>query len=241
MQIDKKPIGQNLVVQENVLLDACYRMERNEKCLLAIGMSKLDPLTLPKKIQKGDIQLTVTVDEWRQVFPDTAKPYRALKEAADKMLSRQWRMDDQSSGDKYIKGNWFDCCLYDGENQLVTLAFTYTTAVRLQGMKNNFTKYQLGKIGKLQSFNQIRLYEFFSRYRDTGWWTIGVAELKEKLDIQGSYPRWVDFRKSVIDSSIKIINRNTDLEVSYKTKKKKRRVVAIDFFINIDQQQELDL
>lgn len=235
--IDRCSTIANIVVQDNVLIQACYQMSINEKRLLLLGISKLNPLELPDMIKGGEIEISVSIEEWQSVFPDD-NPYRTLRIAADRLLARNWRTDDPKIKGRYMKVNWFDLCIYDRNKGCVRLMFCRLTSLYLQGMVDEFTKFNIADIGRLASFNQIRLYEMLCQYRTTGYVCVGLETLKDRLGLAKAYPRWVDFDRCVIASSIKAINKNTSLNVTYLTCKEGRKITRLEFSFTSGRQNE---
>jgi plasmid replication initiation protein len=90
-----------------------------------------------------------------------------------------------------------------------------------------------------------RLYELLSQYRSTGEATFGILDLRGKMgtiDVKSGkikeYPEWSDFRKRCVDDAVDEINEKySDMEVSYKTHRRGRPVVAISFFFNFKPHQ----
>jgi len=228
-KIDGKHVIDNIVVQDNVLVQSCYQMSVNEKKLLALGMSKLNPMELPAMIAGGEVVIEVSVEEWVAAFGDK-NPYASMRDAADRLLGRNWRTDDPKIKGPYTKVNWFDSCYYDRARGVVRLLFCRHTSLFLQGMVDEFTKYRIGDIAQLGSFNQIRLYEMLCQFSETGFLTIGLDELKTRLCLERSYPRWVDFDRHVIKPSLAAINKSAGLGVTYKTVKTQRKVTRVEFF-----------
>jgi len=229
-KIDNAHTIANIIVQDNILIQSCYQMSINEKRLLLLGISKLNPMDMPAIVAGGNVEISVSIEEWQSVFPDD-NPYRTLRAAADRLLGRHWRSDDERIKGRYMKVNWFDMCVYDRDRGTVRLVFCRFTSIYLQGMLDEFTKFNIEDIGRLVSFNQIRLYEMLSQFRSTGFMCITLEELKKRLGLEDAYPRWVDFNRSVISVSITAINKNTDLNVSYKVTKTGRKVTGLKFYL----------
>lgn len=231
--------GNLSVTQDNGLIKAAYSMTTLEKRLLLVSMSKLNPVNPVRRGKPPVGRIKITAEDWANAFPNDPNPYRSLARSADNIMARHWRADH--CGGVYVKHNWLACCSYDPRGGGVELNFTEATSLRLHGLSASFTTLQLHQIGQLVSFNQIRLYEHLCQFRSTGYLTIKLEELKRALGLEDRYTRWADFRKAVIAPSVKAINKETDLLVTYKPYKLKRNVAGIEFTFAVDQQQELDL
>ena len=227
-KIDRSHTIANIVVQDNILVQACYQMSPNEKRLLLLGISKLNPLDMPAIVTGGKAEITVSTEEWQSIFPDD-NPYRTLRRAADRLLGRNWKSEDPKTNGRYIRVNWFDMCEYDRNKGTVRLVFCTLTSVFLQGMVDEFTKFRLADIGRLVSFNQIRLYEMLCQYRSTGFMRVDLDDLKIRLGLEKAYPQWAAFARRVITPSIQAINESTDLNVTWEVVKSGRKVTSIEF------------
>jgi plasmid replication initiation protein len=101
----------------------------------------------------------------------------------------------------------------------------------LLNLKEKFTRYNLDYALKMKSFYSIRIYEILSQFKNTGWRQMKVKELRNLLDIEEKHSRYNDFKRYVLERSIKEINKLTDLNIDYEEIKTSRRVTSIKFLI----------
>ena len=59
----------NLIVQSNEIIESCYSMPLNEKRLLMLGMSKVDPIAFP--LEDEPLKIDVTATEWAKFCSDS--------------------------------------------------------------------------------------------------------------------------------------------------------------------------
>lgn len=114
------------------------------------------------------------------------------------------------------------------------------------GMKKYFFKYQLWNALRLNSGNQIRMYEILKQYEKAGAREITIEELREFLGIEPTeYPRWERFRVRVLDSCQRALEENTDIKFTYEPIKKGKggKITALKFNIekNTDYIDQLTL
>lgn len=84
-------IETNQVAQDKVFIAACYTLSLNENRLLIAAISKIDPISHAWKTGKCDI--TVTVDEWSQLFTIHSHcNYAQLRQAAFKLYERSSKL-----------------------------------------------------------------------------------------------------------------------------------------------------
>lgn len=100
----------------------------------------------------------------------------------------------------------------------------------------NFTTYHFINIKGLKSSYSVELYEFFKSYEYShktiqNKLTISVERIKSKLGVSQNkgYERFVDFRRKLLDKAIKEINKETDINVEYETKRSGRPITHLIF------------
>jgi len=94
-----------------------------------------------------------------------------------------------------------------------------------------FTKFNILNIKPLTSTHAIRIYEMCKQFESTGWLTLEVDELRKRIFLVKEYKRISDFKKRVLEVAKNQINKNTDIEVSYKLRKQGKSYKFIDFKI----------
>lgn len=231
------PIDQNKtavsVTQDNQLIEASYKLSLNEKRLLLLGMSKLDPRHFPA----SGAEFELTVEEWRERFPQDETPWRALQRAAKKMMRRYVTFHPRAGVVKDI--NWFDSVEYiEGEGRIKVI-FTMSITTRLQGMLEQFTKLSLLDVSKLNSFHSIRLYELVSQFRSTGYRRISLGDFKIAMNCADSYPQTKELKRWVLNPALKEINEKADFEVECRDTKRGRRITGFEFIIQEREQGDL--
>ena len=130
------------------------------------------------------------------------------------------------------KTRWISTASYidgDGEIQIIFAPLMIPYITRLE---SEFTTYRLEKIGHLSSVHAVRLYELLLQYLGLGKREFEIPRLKETLGMEGEYPDIDNFKKRVIDSSVKQINAHTDITTSYTQRKTGRNVTHLNFKID---------
>lgn len=95
-----------------------------------------------------------------------------------------------------------------------------------------YLQYELKYILPLTSKYSYLLYLYLRDNRFRGTWRISVDELRDKkLDLKGNeyYKQFKYLKNEIINPAIKEIKEKTDIDVSFKTIKKGKPVVAIEF------------
>jgi plasmid replication initiation protein len=128
-----------------------------------------------------------------------------------------------------LQTKWVSFCFGDGEIQIIFAPLMIPYITRLE---SEFTTYRLEKIGHLSSVHAVRLYELLLQYLGLGKREFEIPRLKETLGMEGEYPDIDNFKKRVIDSSVKQINDHTDITTSYTQRKTGRNVTHLNFKID---------
>ena len=222
--------------QDNQLIESCYTMTLNEKRLLMLGISKVDPTAFPDSTDT--LEFDVTQEEWSHYYPSD-NAYRELKRAAKLLRGRFIRLHPKSGIEHEI--NWVDGIKYYHEKGRVNLRFGRSIQIRLSGMLEQFTKVDLLQINRLNSLYSIRLYETLSQFRSTGFRKINIEDFRFMMATGEAYTKLYELKRNVLFPSLKEVNQKTDLQVDYEDIKKGRKVIGFKFFFADKQQTEMDI
>ena len=113
----------------------------------------------------------------------------------------------------------------------VELIFAPAIIPLITRLEEHFTSYELEQISKLNSGYAIRLYELIIAWRSTGKTpAISYEDLRKKLGVlDHEYKVKADFKKRVLDSSLKQINEHTDITVKHEQHKTGREITGFSF------------
>ena len=113
----------------------------------------------------------------------------------------------------------------------VELIFAPAIIPLITRLEEHFTSYELEQISKLNSGYAIRLYELIIAWRSTGKTpVISYEDLRKKLGVlDHEYKVKADFKKRVLDSSLKQINEHTDITVKHEQHKTGREITGFSF------------
>jgi len=105
-------------------------------------------------------------------------------------------------------------------------------------LNGEYTKYQLSNIGKIKSIQQLKLYELLRSWAKQGVYKITLENLKEYLEIKnGTYKVYGNFKQKILNKSIEIINKETDITVQLEELKTKSfKVDTLIFHIELKKQ-----
>ncbi|GAA7869170.1 replication initiation protein [Helicobacter pylori] len=103
----------------------------------------------------------------------------------------------------------------------------------LLGLRKNFTQIPLQHILPINSGYAIRIYQMLlsDLKQNRNETTRYLIELQDILYVPKSMYKWDNFKRNVLEPSIKEINATTDIVASYRTKKERQKITQIVFEI----------
>ena len=210
--------------QDNQLIEACYTLSLNEKRILLLGIGRIDSRDWPALDRP--LRLSITAEEWSQFYPD-ATPWRAMKRAADTLLTRYLTLHPKVGITQKI--SWFDNVEYHEQEARMTIEFGRMMQVRLMGMIEEFTKIDLLAVNQFKSVYSIRLYELCNQFRSTGFRLIAVDDFRFAMDCVKKYPKIAMLKQRVITPSVSEINEKSDINISVTEVKRGRKITHFEF------------
>ena len=226
------------VTQDNQLIEACYSMTLNEKRLLLLGISKINPMVFPDKSKP--FRFKITAAEWAEHFGND-NPWRSLKRSADKLLERYLTLHPKTGHTKKI--TWFESCDYHeagtDEQAHVFMEFGRNVQIRLAGMLEQFTTIDLLAVSELSSTHAVRLYELIMQFKSTGYRTIAVEDFRLAMDVVNTNKGTKELKRAVLNPAVKQVNEKSDLFCIVTDIKKGVRITGFKFTFRTQEQQKL--
>lgn len=238
--MDTKLSSRDLVVKDNRLIEASYRLDLAEQRLVLLAIAEAR--------ESGE---KVTAETWLEVsakvYVDTfglsrTTGYKVLKQAADNLFNRWMQLrgiDGRTGKEVLVKTRWVSACMYVDQAALVRLQIAPVVIPYISNLESRFTAYQLKNVSQMTSFYAIRLYELLAQYKTIGTRSIDLIELKDFLGAtEKAYERMDNFKKKVLDLSVNQVNQFTDLMVSYETLKSGRSISGYTFQIQCKEKSK---
>ncbi|BBL77376.1 RepB family plasmid replication initiator protein [Methylomagnum ishizawai] len=226
------------VYKSNSLVEASYRLTVPEQRIILACISQVrrnEPVT-------DEVMYSVSaqdIAELAETDPKTA--YRDLQEAALRLKRREVRIEKEANSNARRKEvlicGWVQTIKYVESEGRICLRFNKDMLPYLTALTEQFTKYQLKAVARMNSAYAIRLYELLAQWRGTGSREIELAWLREALQVGDKYPSIKDFKKWVIDTAVAQINQYSDIKVRYDQRKTGRTVSHIRFIFGPKQTQ----
>ncbi|MGO1652980.1 replication initiation protein [Senegalia sp. (in: firmicutes)] len=218
-----------LVVKHNDLVEARYNLNLTEQKIILYSVSKIDTA----KDKFNLIQLEVK--EITKLIGTDKDRYSEFSSIANGLMDKKIYFKDRPNLDI----RWLASSEYVGDG-IIELEFSEKLIPYLLKLKEKFTRYQLKNIINFKNKHSLRIYELMKQYQSIGKRNFELEEFKQILFLENQYERIYDFRRFVLDSAKEEINKDTDINISYETIKKGRKIVGLSFKIESkDQEREV--
>jgi plasmid replication initiation protein len=132
---------------------------------------------------------------------------------------------------------WMDAVTISKRSGRVKIRISNTLKPYLLQLKTHFTQYELIYTLAMKSRYSLRLYELLKSYEYQQEAIFSTEELKVRLSAE-NYKLFGDFKRKVLDISMREINNLSDLNVTYEIIKEKQRFAKLAF--SIKRKQEID-
>lgn len=220
----------DLIVKDNALINASYNLDLVEQRLILLAI--IEARESGKGINAND-PLTIHAESYINHF-DVLKngAYQALKGACKDLFARQFSYQEpRGKGVAHITSRWVSQIAYIEKTASVELIFSPAIIPLITRLEKQFTSYELEQVKGLSTGYAIRLYELLIAWRSSGKTPIiELSEFRERLGVlESEYHRMHDFKKRVLEPSLKQINENTDITVKEEQHKRGRNIIGFSF------------
>lgn len=221
---------QNTVVKTNRLNMAIQNLSIFEIKLIALAIVDARESNTGLSAEKP---LHISAMRFSSVMnSDSSDAYKNLRDAAKNLFERKFTF--LSDRNNEVNSRWVSQIEYlkgEGVISIILTPAVVNEITRIDGAEQFFSQYGIEQIANLNSIYSVRLYELLNQWRSaakTPIFELEVFRLQMGIDVL-EYTRMGDFKKRVLDSSVKEINEKTDLKVSYEQEKKGRQIVGFKF------------
>ena len=186
-------------------------------------------ISLIKPNDDGQTMYELSIKEFSKVCgynEESGYYYQSIKSDIKKLSdASSWI---EISPGKEILFRWIDRAEIDKNNGTIMISFHYSVIPYLFELQERYTQYSLFNVLALSSKYSIRLYEFLCSMAYKGQFQIELDELRKRIDAE-KYSEFSNLYQRVLKPSINEIYKYTDLNVTYKFIKEKRKVKYIVF------------
>lgn len=228
MEVKEVKSPQIQVRHHNVITNARHELSAVQLDIYFMMLSRLKP---------GDSNDTKYYISVKEIEDLTGRQwnYQQLRDATYGLIGKVFEIEEEDgllqvsmmSSAKYLKGQG-----------RIQLSIAEELKPYLVDLKNNFTSFQLFCVLSMTSKYAKWLYVQFSRWKDIGYLSYELEQLKFRLNLKDpsgkqaeQYKQWGQFKDYVLEPSIKQINENSDLRISYTTAKKGKSIHKLNFTI----------
>lgn len=241
MNTDEKAL---VVRQSNELIEASYKIASiGEGRLIRMLIAQITPDDEDFKTYR------IGITDFSRFFglsKESNSVYELIKKSADELAGRRIMLEKNGN---WLRLNWLSYAEYTKGSGYIEVRFDKALKPYLLGLKGYFTQYELEKVVNFKSGYAMRLFELLKKEQfkadGKGYFkrSFEYDEFRTLVGIDKSeYREFSDFRKRVIDSSVKEINANPDISIiKVDYPKTGRKVSHIVFHCEKAKQLQLDI
>jgi plasmid replication initiation protein len=233
------------VYKSNLLVEARYSLKLCEHRLLLLCIAQIDPTSSPPQTS-----FRVHAEDYsRQFRVRLSNAYRDLQEAVDSLWARELTVEhereiDESGkvvNERFRQVRWITERGYATGEGWAELTFYEKLMPYLTNLKNRFSLYDMKDVSLFRTTYAHRIYEWLAQYRKIGVRDLELDWMIDRLELDGKYKLWNDFRRNVLDLALRDINRTSDMDVKYEPIKSGRAVRSVRFVFQPRLQQMLPI
>ena len=233
----------SLVVKDNALINASYNLELTEQRLIMLAIINA------RESGQGitaDSKLEIHASDYAKLFNVSIDAsYKALREAVNNLFNRQFSYiaEYKRTGKTgVVRSRWVSRIFYVDDLALLEITFAPDVVPLITRLEEHFTSYQAKQVAHLTSKYATRLYELLIAWREVGKVPqIEIGDFRNRLGLlESEYTAMSDFKKRVLEPSIKQINEHTDITVTYEQHKKGRLISGFSFRLKQKQQAKIE-
>lgn len=174
---------------------------------------------------------------------DNGKNYKNIKSSLKSLADKSFWVPDDTG--KEILCRWIAKAEIFKSSGVIKIQLDNDLRPYLLKLQGFFTAYNYYYVMSMRSQYSIRVYELLKSHENQ-YIDIGVEYTLEELRKiwmidDDKYAKWFDFKRYVLDTAVKEINKLTDVFVSYNPIKTGRSVTAVQFFIQLKEGTQLKL
>lgn len=232
--VPKAPASANVAVaKSNDLVNAVYRLSLVEAQLLhfCIAWAREHQLGL-----STDKPLRLRVSDFAERFGlSSSHAYQQAKDALEALYQRDitlYDTDAETGKREVIRTRWLTQYSYIDGAGVITVIFTPKVIQHITRLEKAFTSYNLTEIANFSSYYAVRLYELLMQFKDKGWRTISIEDLRAAFGLAPTeYKIMRDLKRRTVDVAVAQINELSDWKVSYQNHKHGVKITGLTFNI----------
>jgi plasmid replication initiation protein len=172
-------------------------------------------------------EYTITAKEFEQMY-NIENAYPILKRAGTKLIQSFITLEKPE-----LFETWqiavCQTAKYNHKEGSLTIKFNEDIMPYLAQVRKKFVLYNLKEVANFGSLYSTRLYELIQEFKDTGWLTKSVEQLREIFAVGKKFSDYFDFKKRTFAHAVEEINSQYEIDLKFEEIKEARKVVAIRF------------
>lgn len=219
-----------IAFQDNAITTAKYEFSEAEKDIMYMLLGQI------KKNDAPGQMYYISAKEMQEKTGGKVR-YEILRDATKSIMSKVFEIVKENGN--LLQVHLFSSAEYIKGAGMIEVGISPKIHPYLFDLKSNFTTFQLDMALSMKGKYSKRLYEMLSQHKRKGkvvTWEITVDDLRTRLNLVNTY-NYGMFESRVLNAPIKEINAFTDLEVSYRKRKKGRSYHWIEFDIKYTPHQ----
>ena len=211
-----------IAVQSNALINARYDMTAFQKKILLYIIAKIQP-------DDKDFQdYTINVKDFVEDANYKSKMlYDKLRKDTKALISKVYEIEEP---DGLLQVSILAKAKYMKNKGQINVSFAPDLKPYLLQLKEQFTSTPLRYLLNFKSVHSIRIYEMLQQFKSTGFFVIGIEDLKYRLSLEDKYQTYTLFKRRVIEQAQKEL-QYSDMAFEFKEVKQGRKITRIEFRI----------
>ena len=239
----------------NALTRAAHGLSLPEMRLVALAVSKMNSRASATvtdgygRTHPAPLVSELHAREYAEAFGVSENDgYHVLEKAAISLMRKHvtFYIEAHQRGNKKIKDtirrvNWVGHSDYIRREGKIIIYWYDKIVPHLLGLRQHFTIYRLAQIRRLKHKSALRLLPLLERFKSTGVAEYTLEDFCMSIEAAPSFQKnFGMLRRRIIDPAVKELNDNSELSVSYETKKTGKKVTGLRFKFEPNPQGVLD-
>lgn len=222
-----------ILAQANKLTESRYNFTVIEKRALYFIIREIRKQFVERADGQRDLfdNLVVTIETKRLQGSDSS-----LREIYSGMKSLRKKEILIENNEVFLSVGYINYFKHEKRNDFIEIEVSKQILPYLVELANNFTEYYMLVALTLKNKYSQRFYELCSQYKNTGFFVLSVQELRNRFQLNNTYPRYALLRSYVIDTAKKELDElyekgQCDVTFEYSEEKTGRRVDRFKFVV----------
>lgn len=212
-----KNIGnRQIVVQSNNLINGKYELTDIQQKIILLAISQIDSIN-----DKQFYKYSCTVAELEKIL-NIKINHKQFRESCEDLFKKPIRILNKRGWELY---GWFQSIKYIDAESRFEFRMSDDLIPYLLQLKESFTKFELSQAIQFDGKYTTRFYQFAMQVKNQEKREVkfNLIELYELLQLPKSLRIFGDFKRKVLDPSIKEINKKTNIKAKFEPIKTGRK------------------